>query len=117
MTRERTIADLVEDVAELSLVADAMRDASWQTRLDLGHLEGLLAPLAARNGCARGDGAALLRRLMQIAGLDIESLSRSARVSPGKSPRSSRRTRLIYRGWSATTTASSTRSPTRSARR
>ncbi len=82
MTRERTIADLVEDVADLSLVADALRDASWQTRLDLGHLEELLAPLAARNGCARGDGAALLSRLMQIAGLDVESLSRLIEASP-----------------------------------
>ena len=82
MTRERAIADLVEDVAELSLVANALRDASWQTRLDLGRLEELLAPLAARNGFRSGDGGALLNRLLQIAGLDVESLARLIARSP-----------------------------------
>jgi len=82
MTRERAIADLVEDIAELSLVADALRDASLQTRVDLGRLGELLAPLAARNGFRNGDGAALLDRLMQIAGLDVESLSRLIERSP-----------------------------------
>lgn len=82
MTRERTIADLVEDVADLSLAADALRDGSWQTHLDLGRLEELLAPLAARNGFRTSDGAALLNRLMHIAGLDVESLSRLIERSP-----------------------------------
>lgn len=82
MTIERTIADLVEEVADLSLVADALRDATWRTRIDLGHLKELLAPLAARTGFARGDGGALLARLMQIAGLDVESLSRLIEGSP-----------------------------------
>jgi len=82
MTRERTIVDLVEDLKDLSLVGDTLRDATWQTQLDLGRLEELLAPLAARNGFRPYDGAALLNRLMQIAGLDVESLSRLIFRSP-----------------------------------
>ncbi len=82
MTIERTIADLVEDLAELSLVADALRDASHKRILDVDRLRDLLAPLAERNGFRKGDGAALLNRLMEIAGIDADSLARLLARSP-----------------------------------
>ena len=67
-TAERTIADLVEDRTDLSIVANALRDARRQHELDLGQLEANLAPLAARNGHRKGDGAAMLDQLLAIAG-------------------------------------------------
>ncbi len=76
MTMERTIADLIEEVGDLSLVADALRDASRKRDLDLERLRSLLAPLAYRNGLKKGDGAALLDRLMEIAGIDPEAVAR-----------------------------------------
>lgn len=76
-TRERTIADLVEDRQDLSTVADALRDATRQSVLDTERLTELLAPLARRNGCAAGDGAALLEKLSQSAGIDENSWARS----------------------------------------
>ena len=76
MTMERTIADLIEEVGDLSLVADAMRDASRKRDLDLERLRTLLAPLAHRNGLKKSDGAALLDRLMEIAGIDPEAVAR-----------------------------------------
>ena len=76
MTMERTVADLVEEVGDLSLVADALRDASRKRDLDLDRLRSLLAPLAQRNGLKKGDGAALLDRLMEIAGIDPETVAR-----------------------------------------
>lgn len=82
MTVERTIADLVEDVGELSLVADALRDAARNRRLDLERLEDLLAPLAARQGFHKNDGAVLLDRLLQLAGLDVDSMARQIAASP-----------------------------------
>jgi predicted nucleotidyltransferase/predicted transcriptional regulator of viral defense system len=82
MTMERTIADLIEVVGDLSLVADALRDASSKRDLDLERLRALLAPLAHRNGLKMEDGAALLNRVMQIAGIDIDSLTRLIVRSP-----------------------------------
>jgi hypothetical protein len=82
MTIERTIADLVEDLKDLSLVADALRDASGKRILDLDRLRDLLAPLAARNGFRKGDGRALLDRLMEIAGIDIDSLAQRVAANP-----------------------------------
>ena len=82
MTIERTIADLVEDHTDLSLVADALRDASEIRILDLDRLSQLLAPLAARNGLRRGDGRALLNRLQVDAGIDIESVAKRVANSP-----------------------------------
>lgn len=76
MTMERTIADLIEEVGDLSLVADVLRDASRKGNLDLERLRSLLAPLAQRNGLKRGDGASLLDRLMEIAGIDPEAVAR-----------------------------------------
>lgn len=66
----------------VDVVGDTLRDATWQTQLELARLEELLAPLAARNGFRHHDGAALLNRLLQIAGLDVESLSRLIFRSP-----------------------------------
>lgn len=76
MTMERTISDLIEEVGDLSLVADALRDASRKRDLDLERLRTLLAPLAHRNGFKKSDGAALLDRLMEIAGIDPEAVAR-----------------------------------------
>lgn len=72
-TPERTIADLVADRTDLSVVANALRDAIRKYDLDLGRLEADLAPLAARNGHRKGDGAAMLDQLLAIAGMDRES--------------------------------------------
>lgn len=82
MTIERTIADLVEDLKDLSLIADALRDASGKRTLDLDRLRELLAPLAERNGFRKDDGRALLDRLMEIAGIDVDSLARLLTKSP-----------------------------------
>jgi len=73
-TIERTIADLVEDRTDLSLVADVLRDAAHRRRLDTERLTELLAPLAARNHLRKDDGDALLRHLAALAGLDTASL-------------------------------------------
>ncbi|GAB3195270.1 hypothetical protein GCM10027062_01880 [Nocardioides hungaricus] len=81
MTMERTIADLIEQ-GDLSLVADALRDASSKRTFDLQRLRELLAPLAAREGFRKDDGEALLNRLMEIAGIDVESLTRLIARSP-----------------------------------
>lgn len=75
-TPERTIADLVEDRTDLSLVADALRDANRKSEIDFTRLADLLAPLAERNRHRKGDGAALLDQLQVIAGIDIETLAR-----------------------------------------
>ena len=75
-TPERTIADLVEDRTDLSIVADALRDASRRTELDLGVLARSLAPLAERNGHRKSDGVSLLDQLLLIAGLDGETMAK-----------------------------------------
>ena len=82
MTMERTIADLVDDNKDLSLIGDALRDASSKRTLDLQRLRELLAPLAARDGFKTGDGDALLHRLMEIAGIDVNSLIQLIERSP-----------------------------------
>jgi hypothetical protein len=76
MTMERTIEDLIEEVGDLSFVADALRDGSRKRDLDLERLRALLAPHAHRNALKKGDGAALLDRLMEIAGIDPEATAR-----------------------------------------
>lgn len=81
-TIERTIADLVEARTDLSLVADALRDAAKKRRLDANRLEELLSPLAARRGFRKGDGAALLNRLLEVAGIDIKSLAEGIAAAP-----------------------------------
>ncbi|WP_182920387.1 type IV toxin-antitoxin system AbiEi family antitoxin domain-containing protein [Nocardioides cavernaquae] len=76
MTLERTIADLVEAVGDLSLVGDALRDAWRKRNLNLGRLSELLDPLAARNGFKKDDGSALLSRLMEVAGINPTAVAR-----------------------------------------
>lgn len=82
-TPERTIADLVEDRQDLSTVADALRDASRQSVLDVERLARLLAPLASRNGYPGDDGQALLDDLMRLAGLDLETVASQVAAVPG----------------------------------
>ncbi|WNM25962.1 type IV toxin-antitoxin system AbiEi family antitoxin domain-containing protein [Demequina capsici] len=75
-TAERTIADLVEQRAQLDHVGDALRDATRKTKFDSARLVELLGPLAERNGHAKGDGNALLEELLEVAHIDLKSLSR-----------------------------------------
>lgn len=71
-TRERTLADLLnEDGADLSLVADALRDAELSdsdldTEALIRHLDGMAA------GLGYDDGAALYQELRTLAGVDAE---------------------------------------------
>ena len=74
---EATIADLFNADADLRHIADALRDAAGKRHLDLGRLAELLAPYAVRHDLRRGDGDTLLQRLMELAGLDVESLTRA----------------------------------------
>lgn len=76
MTIERTLADLLDDVGDMSLVADALGAAVKKRPLDLDRLRELFAPLAERNGFKRHDGNAVLDRLLEIGGLDLESVAR-----------------------------------------
>lgn len=71
-TRERTLSDLLkEDGADLSLVADALRDAEMSdTDLDTGALIRHLDCMAARLG--HQDGTALYEELRSLAGVDAE---------------------------------------------
>lgn len=76
MVLERTLADLLDEVGELSLVADALSSAVRKQTLDLDRLRELLSPLAERNGFKRHDGDAVLEQLLETAGLDLESVAR-----------------------------------------
>ena len=68
---ERTVADLVDEIGDLSLVGDVLADATRGERvIDLEHLGLLLTPFAARYGHPRGDGPALLEQLRRSAGID-----------------------------------------------
>lgn len=53
-----------------------MGAAAKKGTLDFGSLKELLAPLAERNGFKRFDGNAVLDKLMQIAGIDLDSIAR-----------------------------------------
>ena len=85
MTIERTIADLVEEAGELSLVSDTLRSAALTHNLDLARLRELLAPLAGRNGLKKNDGGMLLCRLLQLAGIDIDTAG-AYRLAANASP-------------------------------
>lgn len=74
-TPERTITDLVADRTDLSLVADALRDAVYIRSVNPVTLDSLLAPLAARNGFPAGDGAAFRADLVSVAGLSTTHLA------------------------------------------
>ncbi|AZN30260.1 hypothetical protein EJO69_08035 [Flaviflexus salsibiostraticola] len=75
MTLERMLADLLDDVREMSLVADALGAAAKKRPLDLRRMRVLFAPLAERNGFKRDDGTAVLEHLLVLAGLDLDSIA------------------------------------------
>lgn len=75
-------ASILNAEADLRHITGALRDAAGKRRLDLARLEELLASYARRNGFRKGDGAGLLRRLMVLAGLDVDSLARILARSP-----------------------------------
>lgn len=68
MSVERTIVDLLDDIGDLSIVADVLRDADRVGNLDWKHLVQLLSPFAARAGFKPGDSAALLDYLAPVSG-------------------------------------------------
>lgn len=75
---ERTVADLVDEVGDLSLVGDVLADATRGERaVDLERLGLLLAPYAARYGHSRGAGLALLEQLRRSAGIDDVAAARA----------------------------------------
>ncbi|BDZ52764.1 hypothetical protein GCM10025867_50050 (plasmid) [Frondihabitans sucicola] len=76
---ERTIADLLRDHGDLSLIADALRDAiDARADLDETRMATLLAPLARRYKLREGDGAGLYARLLAEASRDDGSLALKA---------------------------------------
>lgn len=68
VTPMRCLADLVRDWVDLSLIADALRDAEARGIADLGDLARRLDPLAARDG--HDSGASFVAALAADAGLD-----------------------------------------------
>lgn len=78
-TRERTLVDLLEDEGDVSIVADALRDA-WRSEYDLNEkrLAELLASNAVRLGQDPGDGVGALAYLMVTAEVDVVSQARRA---------------------------------------
>lgn len=70
---ERTLADLFEANTDMTHVADALGDGLRRGEVDVEQLAIKLAPLAAREGLHRGDGQALLERLLKLSGMDAES--------------------------------------------
>lgn len=78
-TRERTIVDLLDDEGDISIAADALRDAARDNYdLDETRLAELLAPRAERLGRLSGDGNAALAYLMVVAGIDAVSTASRA---------------------------------------
>jgi predicted transcriptional regulator of viral defense system len=71
LTVERTIADLVEQLTDLSLVASTLRDAIDQGKV-VRHaiLVTYLAALAAAHGREAGDGAGFASDLFELAGAE-----------------------------------------------
>lgn len=86
-TVERTIADLLTDREDLSLVVDAFRDAATQgAPLNRERLREVLAPAASILGVNPGDGAAAHAALERRAGTDLASrLTTLARGIPVES--------------------------------
>jgi hypothetical protein len=73
-TRERTVVDLLVDEGDVSIAADALRDAlRGAYDLDETRLAALLAPHATRLGQAAGDGVNAVAHLMVAAGADAVS--------------------------------------------
>lgn len=81
-TFEQTVADLVAENTDLSLVSNMFLNCSVETydNLNRAYLEQLLAPYAKRNGLAAGDGAELLRELTAPANERIQQSIRSAQT-------------------------------------
>jgi predicted transcriptional regulator of viral defense system len=73
-TPEQTIADLIDERQDRSLVADVFAEAE---SVDVDALTALLGPLSQRNGFARGDGAAFYADLERLAHRDLDSLARA----------------------------------------
>lgn len=82
MRIERTLADLLEDIGDQGLVADALGAAMKKRSVNLDRLSELLSPLAERNGFKKNDGSALLDRLAEISGLDLDSVARHITANP-----------------------------------
>jgi predicted transcriptional regulator of viral defense system len=78
-TTEQTIADLIDERQDMSLVADVFAEAD---SLDSAELTRLLAPLAQRNGFKRRDGTAFYLELERLARRDVESLARAVSSTP-----------------------------------
>ncbi|PPF91281.1 transcriptional regulator [Clavibacter michiganensis] len=72
-TVERTISDLVHDHQDLSLVADVLAGAVRADAVDLDRLAELLEHSAGRTGPSDHDGAALVRKLLELGGVDAAS--------------------------------------------
>jgi predicted transcriptional regulator of viral defense system len=72
LTVERTIADLVGQWMDRSLIARAVRDAADRGILTKpAQLIEYLGPLAAPNGYPTGDGHALAQDLLDLAGVEL----------------------------------------------
>ena len=84
---ERTVRDLLADGADLSLVAHAFADAVTSAAIDPGRLQAQLAHVAHRLDVPRGDGAAAVGRLLELAGLDEEALLRRILNDPERRER------------------------------
>ncbi|WP_181162570.1 MULTISPECIES: type IV toxin-antitoxin system AbiEi family antitoxin domain-containing protein [unclassified Bifidobacterium] len=89
-TFEQTVADLVAENMDLSLVSDMFLNCSVETydNLNRPYLEKLLAPYAKRNGFAAGDGAGLFHELTAPVDERIQQSIQSAHklVSQSISP-------------------------------
>lgn len=88
-TRERTVADLFVDEGDVSIAADALRDALRdEYDLDEARLAQLVAPHAERMGQAPNDGIGALANLMVVAEVDAVSQASRAlhRVISSKTP-------------------------------
>ena len=82
MRIERTLVDLLDDLADQSLVADALDDALKNHAVNRERLGELLAPLAERNGFKKADGAGLLEKLLEGAGADATAVARRIARDP-----------------------------------
>lgn len=85
-TAERTIADLVRLREDPSLVDDFARGAAARGMpIDEARLARLLAPLAARNGYGRGDGAAFARGIVErdVRPAQLQSIESQIREALG----------------------------------
>lgn len=82
MTRERTIADLLEDTGEMSLTANALGEAAKMGPLDFTRLRELVTPLANRYGFRRHDGEAVIAHLLHLEGFDETSITNGVLAHP-----------------------------------